>query len=208
MASNVNILQKDNFYERGEYPAVELVTLGEDIILTPMMAPTNASGANKTGAENQAAHTSKLATITHDTSQNKGLSGTGIDGATSQSFIIPIRGIMGKFIMSIMTPTMDKEEIVEKNELSNFVELEIPFFLVMYFMKPAIRFFYLSNHMLNDSSGDIVPLLSFEKTEEPYIIPKGTKFLAQFKGGILSYENLRIVGLYDYNVDKEMTSHG
>lgn len=128
----------ENFYEQSSFPAIEKVTLAEDLTF-------------------------------------KNLS-----------------DIEGKFFMDLMTPTMDTDYVIERDygkyQKTNYINLTIPAYLLLSFMKGEITM---------SGSG---PVITFPTSY--FTIPKGTEFTAAFIGGIPMIERLSILGVY-FNDEEE-----
>lgn len=104
--------------------------------------------------------------------------------------------IEGKFYMKLMTPSANTDKIIERNEngieKANYILLTIPAYLVLSFMMPYAK-------MMPHSYGAHYTLVY---TRDQFTIPKGTKFLVSFVGGVLRLERLSIVGIYFEDEDE------
>lgn len=102
--------------------------------------------------------------------------------------------IEGKFYMKLMTPSANTDKIIERNEngieKANYILLTIPAYLVLSFMMPYAK-------MMPHSYG-----YTLVYTRDQFTIPKGTKFLVSFVGGVLRLERLSIVGIYFEDEDE------
>lgn len=118
-----------------------------------------------------------------------------VELAEDLNFTVPV-DIEGKFYMKIMTPSVSTDEIYERKEngleRANYIILKIPSYILFSFMTPYAKF------APNSLGGGNVLVYSTDK----FTIPKGTKFLVEFVGGILRLEHLAIVGIYYEDEDE------
>ena len=117
-----------------------------------------------------------------------------VELAEDLTFTVP-KDIEGKFYMKLMTPTLDTDELVERNdngfERTNYIILTIPSYILLSFMT---NYSSLVPHTYGGYT------LVFNK--DSFTVPKGTKFLVEFVGGILRLERLSIVGIYYEDEDE------
>ena len=106
------------------------------------------------------------------------------------------KDIEGKFYMKLMTPSANTDKIIERNEngieKANYILLTIPAYLVLSFMLPYAK---ISPYPYGDN-------YTLVYNKDQFTIPKGTKFLVSFVGGVLRLERLSIVGIYFEDEDE------